>query len=49
MKERSTLLKETLENTKEENQKLNQQLLSTKVETNSLIEKLGLKQRVKRF
>ena len=43
MKERSTLLKETLENTKEENQKFNQQLLLTKVETNSLMEKLAAK------
>lgn len=40
MKERNTLLKETLEKSHEENQNLNQQVMQSKVEANSLNEKL---------
>ena len=43
MHERKKYTTETLENTKEENQKLNQQLLLTKVDTYSLMEKLAAK------
>lgn len=43
IKERSSLLKETLEKTNEENQKLNQQVILAKVEGSALNEKLAAK------
>jgi len=43
MKERSGMLKEILESTKEENQKLNQQVMLAKVEAGALNEKLAAK------